>query len=187
MSISDLHPRQTPAAVLAEAVALLRDMGSAWWTHQPHDQVVAAVELGAELRSVTAAVEAAAVAEADHRALAKDTLHYGSTGDWLTHVGGLRKGQGRRIVARAHAVTGPLATTRDAMAAGRVSPEQADVIVQAIDQLRMGEALRVRGERVLLEQTGCLDASDLARTGRHPGPRGRSRRHRPEARGPAGP
>jgi hypothetical protein len=52
MSISDLHPRQTPAAVLAEAVALLRDMGSAWWTHQPDDQVVAAVEVGWGGRSV---------------------------------------------------------------------------------------------------------------------------------------
>jgi hypothetical protein len=27
------------------------------------------------------------VAEADHRDLATDRLHYGSTGDWLTHVG----------------------------------------------------------------------------------------------------
>ena len=71
--------------------------------------------------------EAGAVAEADHRDLGKPRLHYGSTGDWLTHLGGLRKGEGRRVVARAHALTGPLASTREAMAAGTVSPEQADV------------------------------------------------------------
>ena len=42
------------------------------------------------------------------RELGKTKLAYGSTGDWLTHLGGLRKGEGRRIVARAHALTGPL-------------------------------------------------------------------------------
>jgi hypothetical protein len=94
-------------------------------------------------------------------------LAYGSTGDWLTHLGGLRKGQGRRLVARAHARTGPLAATRHALAAGRVSPEQAEVIVASVEVLPSGQAVRRRGEATLLEQAGSLDASDLARTGRH--------------------
>jgi hypothetical protein len=59
------------------------------------------VGLAAELRAVTAAVEARAVAEADHRDLATQRLHHGSTDDWPTHVGELRKGAGRRVVARA--------------------------------------------------------------------------------------
>ncbi len=59
--------------------------------------------------ALAAAVEAGAVAEADSRDLGKQRLAYGSTGDWLTHLGGLRKGEGRRVVARAHALTGPLA------------------------------------------------------------------------------
>ena len=33
--------------------------------------------------------------------LAKQQLHYGSTGDWLTHTGGLRRGEGKRRVVRA--------------------------------------------------------------------------------------
>ena len=99
-----------------------------------------------KLRSALAAVhEAGAVAEADARDLGKQKLHYGSTGDWLTHLGGLRKGEGRRVVARAHALTGPLESTREAMAAGTVSPEQADVIVKAVDALPSGTAVRSPG------------------------------------------
>jgi hypothetical protein len=70
-------------------------------------------------------------------------------------------------VARAHALTGALTETREALAAGRVSPEQADIIVRSIEDLPSGAAVRARGQQVLVEQAGSLDASDLARTGRH--------------------
>ncbi len=70
-------------------------------------------------------------------------------------------------MARAHALTGPLAATREAMAAGTVSPEQADVIVKSVDALPSGPAVRARGEATLLEHAGSFDATDLARTGRH--------------------
>ena len=168
MSISELSSHQRgPAVLLAEVVALVRQAAGAMYPAQSDDDLVATVELVAELRAATAAVEAAAVAEADHRGLAKQHLHYGSTGDWLTHLGGLRKGEGRRVVARAHALTGPLEATREAMAAGRVSPEQADVIVKSIEALPLGEAVRARGEQTMLDQAGTFDATDLARTGRH--------------------
>ena len=61
-----------------------------------------------QLTSALAAVEAGAVAEADARDLATQRLHYGSTGDWLTHVGGLSRGEGKRRVVRARALTGAL-------------------------------------------------------------------------------
>ena len=89
-----------------------------------------------------------AVAEADVRDLGKQKLAYGSTGDWLTHLGGLRRGEGRRLVARAHALTGPLAATREAMATGRVSPEQADVLgAEAQDRATAitGQVVQVAG------------------------------------------
>ena len=120
MSISDLHPQPSPAAVLTRMVEELRDLDSTWWTNHSDDDLVATVELVEQARSALAAVQAGAVAEADHRDLGKQKLHYGSTGDWLTHLGGLRKGEGRRVVARAHALTGPLEATRLAMAAGTV-------------------------------------------------------------------
>jgi hypothetical protein len=167
MSISDLHPQPSPAAVLADVVSMVRDLDATWWTNQSDDDLIKTVEQLAQLRAVAAGIEAGAVAEADHRDLGKAKLHYGSTGDWLTHLGGLRKGEGRRVVARAHALTGPLESTREAMTDGRVSPEQADVIVKSVDALPSGTAVRARGEQTLLEQAGSFDATDLARTGRH--------------------
>jgi hypothetical protein len=167
MSISDLHPQPSPAGALADVVAAVRGLAATWWTNQSDAELVAVVEQLTELRAVAAAVEAGAVAEADVRDLGKQELHYGSTGDWLTHLGGLRKGQGRRIVARAHALSGGLAATRDAMSQGRVSPDQADVIVTSIDGLPSNAAVRARGEQTLLDHARALDATDLARTGRH--------------------
>ncbi len=167
MSISDLHPRPSPVSVLAEVAASLRELDATWWTNQSDADLVAAAELVEHARTALAAVQAGAIAEADQRDLATQKLHYGSTGDWLTHLGGLRKGEGRRLVARAHALSGSLATTREAMAAGTVSPEQADVIVRSIDALPSGTAVRARGEVALLEHAGSFDATDLARTGRH--------------------
>ena len=67
--------------------------------------------------------------EVDARDLAKDQLHYGSTGDWLSHVGGLRRGEGKQRLARAKALTGPFELTQRALLDGTVSPGQADLIV----------------------------------------------------------
>ncbi len=48
-----------------------------------------------------------------------------------------------------------------------MSPGQADIIVGAVDALPSGELVRARGEKVLVTEAGRLDASDLARAGRH--------------------
>src|SRR3954467_7109581 len=148
MSISDLRPRPSPTAVLADVVESLRELDATWWTSQCDDDLVETVELVEQARSALAAVQAGVVAgvvaEADARDLGKQRLAYGSTGDWLTHLGGLRKGEGRRIVARAHALAGSLEATREAMAAGTVSPEQADVIVKSIEALPSGVGVRAR-------------------------------------------
>jgi hypothetical protein len=169
MSISDLssYRRHGPAQLLAEASALVQEAAEAMYAAQTDDDLVTTVELVAQARSALAAVEAGAVAEADRRDLARQSLHYGSTGDWLTHLGGLRKGEGKTILARAHALAGPLTATREAMIAGRVSASQADVIVKSIDALPVGGAIRARGETAMLEHSCSLDATDLARTGRH--------------------
>jgi len=170
MSISDLsshRPGADPAGALAEAVTAVRGLDQTWWTSQSDEVLVSVVEQVQALRSALAAVEAGAVAEADARDLAKHRLHHASTGAWLTHVGGRHRGDGRRLLARARALTGPLQATREALADGQVSPEQSDVIVRSIDDLPLGEAVRARGELALIEHAGSLDASELARTGRH--------------------
>ncbi len=48
-----------------------------------------------------------------------------------------------------------------------MSPDQADVIVRAVDDLPSGDLVRRRGEKVLVRQAGHLDATELARAGRH--------------------
>ena len=50
---------------------------------------------------------------------------------------------------------------------GTVSPGQADIIVRAVEDLPSGDLVRRRGEKVLLRQAISLDASELARAGRH--------------------
>ena len=137
------------------------------WSARTDDELVGVVEQVQQAKAVLAAVEAAAVAEADARDLAKKKLHYASTGDWLTHAGGLRRGDGRRLVRRAVALTGPLARTRAGMVEGTVSPEQADVIVHAVADLPGAMHLRRRAEKQLVRYAGRFDATDLARTGRH--------------------
>ncbi len=53
------------------------------------------------------------------------------------------------------------------MAAGTVSPEQAEIIVRSIEVLPSGQAVRTRGEVTLLDHAASFDATDLARAGRH--------------------
>jgi hypothetical protein len=94
MSISTHHSAAAPAAVLERVTAEVRDLAETWWSARSDDELVEVVGLVQALRSVLVAVEAGAVVEADARDLARQRLHYGSTGDSLTHVGGLRKARG---------------------------------------------------------------------------------------------
>ena len=150
-----------------EALAVVREAAETLWSAQPDDELVETVTLVQQLTSALAVVEAGAVAEADARDLPKHGLHYGSTGDWLTHAAGLRRGEGKRRLVRARALDGPLARTRQGLLDADVSPGQADVIVAAIDRLPSGELVRARGEKLLVAEAGRLDASELARAGRH--------------------
>src|SRR3954447_4616297 len=171
MSISDpvptTGPGASPAAVLADAVAAVRDLAETLWSARSDDELVEAVAQLGRLASAAAVVEAGAVVEVDARDLAKQKLHYASTGDWLTHVGGLRHGEGKHRVRQAQALCGPMTRTRDALVAGVVSPAQAQVIVTSVDDLPPGGWARRRGEKVMLRHATSLNASELARAGRH--------------------
>ncbi len=112
MSITAEVPGSSPVTVLADVVAAVRGLADVLWSARSDDELVEVVGQVQQLTSALAAVEADAVAEADARDLAKQKLHYGSTGDWLTHVGGLRRGEGKRRLVRARALTGPLTRTR---------------------------------------------------------------------------
>src|SRR6476646_758718 len=167
MSISEHVPGTSPSQALAAALEMVRDAADVLWSARSDDELVDTVGLVTQLTAALAAVEAGAVAEVDARDLPTTRLAYGSTGDWLTHLGGLRKGEGKRRVTRAKALTGPLARTREALVAGTVSPAQADLIVAAVAELPPGDWTRRRGERFMVRQAAHLDATELARAGRH--------------------
>lgn len=166
MAVHQFPPFSAPQVVVEARVqvAALADLS---WVSRSDDELVGVVEELQRLRATLAAVEAGAVAEVEARGTAKTLLHFGSTADWLTHVGGLHRGEGRRVVTRALALSGPLAATSTALADGAVSPEQADVVVSAIEALPGGLAVRRRGEETLLEDARSLDATALAKVGRH--------------------
>ncbi len=171
---------------------MLQQTAEVLWSAQSDEALVAVVEQAQRLSSVLAAVEAGAVAEADLRGLAKERLHYGSTGDWLTHTGGLRRGEGKRRVVRAHALTGPLTRTQAALVAGEVSATQVDPIVDAVHGLPSGELVRARGEQAMLEHAQVAGCHRAGPAGPAPGPRGRPRRQptassRPRWSGRTGP
>jgi hypothetical protein len=167
MSISELTPAGSPTRVLADALEMVRGLDETLWPARSDDELVDTVGLVAQLTAALTTVEAGALVEVDARDLPRQRLAYGSTGDWLTHLAGLRKGEGKRRVARAHALMGPLTRTRWALVAGSVSPEQADLIVAAVADLPPGEWTRRRGERFLVREAAHLDATELARAGRH--------------------
>lgn len=48
-----------------------------------------------------------------------------------------------------------------------MSPAQASVVLEAIERLPPAEHVRTRGEQVLLDEAGRLNATDLHRVGRH--------------------
>jgi hypothetical protein len=167
MSISRHVEPGTPSGVLAEVTAAVRSLAETLWSARTDAELVDVVGAVSTLRSVLVAVEAGALVEADVRGLAKDTLAYGSTGEWLTHVAGLRKGEGKRRLVRAQALCGPMDRTRRALLDGVVSPTQVEVVVGAVEDLPAQDWTRRRGEKLMLRHAGCLDATDLARTGRH--------------------
>src|SRR4029078_7769504 len=103
-------------------VAAVRDLDATWWSARTDGELVTVVEQVQARGAALAGFEAGAIAEADARGLAKAQLCYGSTGDWLTHLGGLRKGEGRRLVGRGPGPTGPPTPPREAIARAPALP-----------------------------------------------------------------
>src|SRR3954453_22292988 len=117
MSISGEPTGAGPAVALARVRSEVAELGELLWASRSDDEVVEVVSQVARLTATLAVVEAAAVAEVEARGLAKKRLHFGSTGDWLTHLGGLRRGEGKRLVGRAVALCGALEQTNTAVVA----------------------------------------------------------------------
>jgi hypothetical protein len=107
------------------------------------------------------------LAEIDAREIPRKQLAWGSTADWYTHVAGATRGEGKWTIKRARALVAERHATHAALREGRVSPQQASVIIDAIRRLPKAEHVRRRGEETLIGEASKLNASELYRAGRH--------------------
>lgn len=165
MSMTALTSAATrpPETLAARARAALGALADAPWDVLGDDDLLASALDLVAARSALRAAEARVLVEIDRRDLARRSLGWGSTADWLTHVAGLRVSQGRQAVAHAHELVGDRAATLAALVAGTVSPEQAALVIDAVEELPDEIALRTRAETSLLEKADHLHATDLAR------------------------
>ena len=166
MAITPL-PHPTPAGVVTAACAGLDAVAGSLWSARGAGELVAGVAELQRLKAKAAALEAELLAELEARQTAKQDLGWGSTVDWFTHLAGTTRRQGRQAVAHARMLVTERAATLDALREGTVSPEQASVVLEAIERLPLAEHVRRRGEQVLLAEAGRLNATDLHRAGRH--------------------
>ena len=137
------------------------------WAARTPEELVGAVEELEALRCRLAAVQTTVLAEIDARQVPKTHLGWGSTAEWFTHLAGTHHSTGRRTVRQAGPLVDELPATHAALAAGRVSPEQAAVIADAIDRLPHKPELRGRAEALLLDEATRLNATDLAKAAKH--------------------
>src|SRR5687767_11724058 len=157
----------TPAGVVADASARLGALDEVLWAARTPEELVGAVEELEALRCRLAAVETTVLAEIDARQVPKTRLGWGSTADWFTHLAGTHRSTGHRTVRQAPQLVAELPDTHAGLRAGRVSPEQAAVIAEAIDRLPHKPDLRERAEALLLDEATLLNATDLAKAARH--------------------
>ena len=153
----------TVFGVLRETVGDLVDV---LWAARAPEELLESLRQIERLRSALDAVQLQIVAELD----ATDGVKvegWGSTQDFLTAVTGGRKGAGQTTVSLAAAVSTDRVAVGQAMAAGRISRPQAEVIVRAIDRLPVRPGLRNAAEALLLDEARTRDASELEAVGKH--------------------
>ena len=158
---------RTPAEVAGRANAVLGDLDQVLWAAKTPEEIVAAVAECEALRSHLAAVEAAALAEVEGRRIAKQQLAWSSTADWFTHTAGTHRRAGTAAVRHAKLLVSERSLTRDALRDGLVSPEQAGIICDAIEELPTNPATRELAEKTLLDEAGRLNATDVTRAAKH--------------------
>ncbi|MCD4534925.1 HNH endonuclease [Nocardioides sp. cx-169] len=165
MAISAL-PLPTPDDLVSEAAAGLHTLSRHDWAGEPDVVLVSMMESLQGIRATQRALEAQLLAEIDARGLAKERLGWGSTADWYTHLAGVRRGQGKQTVDHATELVSNRPATLESLVSGTVSPEQADVVLNAVDRLPGDDRLRDTVERELLDEATRITATELARQGR---------------------
>ncbi|WP_205472520.1 HNH endonuclease signature motif containing protein [Nocardioides sp. SYSU D00038] len=163
MAAASVLALPAPLGAVAEAAAGVQALPGLDWEGVDDDALVEAAQHVVTLRAGVRAVEARLLAQVERRDLAR-TLGWGSTADWWGHTAGLRHGAAKQAVEHAVELVGSRPETLSALVAGTVSPEQSDVVLDAVDRLPGDDEVRGLAERVLLDQAAVLTATDLART-----------------------
>jgi hypothetical protein len=155
------------AGVVASACSGIDGVADVLWSARADAELVTGVEEIQQLKAKTAALEASLLAEIDAREIPRKQLAWGSTADWYTHLAGTTRGEGKRTVKHARELVAERDATHAALADGRVSPQQAGVILDALRRLPKAEHVRRRGEATLINEATKLNASELYKAGRH--------------------
>src|SRR5690349_1218975 len=165
MTTADLETRAHPIARFVSRLhAGLDDLtGAPAWsmsTPEQRDALVALASAEARLTELRLRVLAAA----DRGDVAAETAAT-STAAWLAHATRRSPPAAHADVRLATRLDADRARTRDALADGAVDPDQARVIVRAIDNLPAGvdAAVRERAEKHLVHLAGGHDAVSLRR------------------------
>ena len=165
MSITafEVAPGDVVAAVRSALVDLQERL---WATRSPEDLLAVTKEI-ARARSALASLEMQVAVEIDAGDHATHEEQWQSTADFLTETTGGYRGAGRRMLRTGRELAGGREATRVALRDGDISPEHAEVIVNAIKKLPTDEELRRAAETLLLEHAASLNASDLKVAGEH--------------------
>ena len=156
------------------------------WAARPSGELVDGVEELQRLKARAAALEAELLAEVDAREVAKRELAWSSTADWFTHLAGTTRRQGKRAVGNARRLVAAR-ERRWRPCARAPAPDQADLILDAVEQLPLTGDLRTRGEAGAARQRhpARRQRPDPCRPPPHRGHRPRP--NRPRSRGRPGP
>ncbi|MGZ4500423.1 MAG: hypothetical protein ACXVXD_08295, partial [Nocardioidaceae bacterium] len=124
-----LPPPASPAGVLAAAREVIAGLDEVLWAAKTPAELLEAKREIEILRSQVAAVNARLICEIDASNAATTATEegYGSTPEYLTAIGGGRRGSGKRDLRTARALTGDRAATFEALRGGGISHEQATV------------------------------------------------------------
>ena len=162
---SNAHAPHTPAGVLEQARAQVLTLTEQLWAAKTPADLLEANLAIEKLRSTLAAVQAQVAVEIEATE-AQKADGWASAADYLTRTCGGRQSAGRRLLHTATALTaGGRDATHQALAAGAISPEHAEVIVACLDLLPVDGELRAVGEKFLLEHAAALNATELDKLG----------------------
>jgi len=163
---SHLQPSGGAAAVLDGMRGEVRDLTRTLWAARPAGELTETVAAIESLKSSLDALELEVVAELEATNGVRDE-GWASTRDFLTAVGGGHLGSGPQMVRLARDLADEVfAPVAGGLADGWLSTTKAVVITRAIDALP-GTCDRRRAVEVMLDEAKRLNASELARTGRH--------------------